>query len=240
MVDSNFIFIDEVSCSSSETALLNCFHIVRGRDGYFCSIAGDAGVRCREEELRVKSVSASESATQSYSNYTKQSVMISWELYSTSSHRPSSFRVECFDLIHQHHMELSLNNGTLLQINMGDLLSSTSFACCVSAIFYEKYETERRCYATSSELLPDLVTSLTPNQTLNQVFMTYTLTHSTIPSSIGSDSEKVCQCSDLNVRTTPSVIIGGVLGPIILVLLILLVILCGRALLQSRDVTAKR
>ena len=116
-------------------------------------------------------------------------------------------------------MELSVNNGTLTQINVGDLLSSTSFACCVSAIYYYGYyEAERRCASTDS----DLFVTPAPNQTSNQPFTMNST--SLISASVGS--EKVVS-SDLNMKAS---IIGGVLGSIIAVLLLLLVI-CGGIML---------
>ena len=240
-VDSSFTprltFIDEVSCGSNEAKLLNCPHYKRGNFWYWCHNGGDAGVRCREEELRVKNISTATIDTP-YNNYTKQTVLISWELYSNASHRPGSFRVECSN--QQHSMELSVNNGTLMQINIGDLLSSTPFACCVSAIYYEYYETERKCTSMDLEMLPsDLFTTPAPNQTFNQPFTTTSSTQmnsSIILASIGS--EKVVS-SDLNMRVN---IIGGLLGSIIAILLLLLVI-CGGGLLylsRSKGVIPKR
>ena len=52
---SKFTFIDEVSCSSSETTLLNCSHLKRRDSGFECHNRSDAGVRCSEEELKVDS-----------------------------------------------------------------------------------------------------------------------------------------------------------------------------------------
>ena len=140
------IFLDNVDCHSSEATLLNCSHFRRDDRRYKCHYGGYAGVKCSEEHLRAQNVSA---ATV---NTTTHTVMISWELYSGAPHKPSSFRVECF--INQLHKEFNLwvNNGTLTQISVGDLLSSTFFACCVSAIYYGYYETRRRCTLTDSML----------------------------------------------------------------------------------------
>ena len=151
----------------------------------------------------------------------KQTVLISGELYSNASHRPSSFRVECSN--QQRSMELSVNNGTLTQINIGDLLSSISFDCCVSAIYYGNYETERRC--TSTEM--DLFTIPAHDQTLNQPLTTPTSTQSNSSKVPASD---IFVSSDLNIRA--SIIIGGVLGSIIVILLLLLAI-CGGVLCNT-------
>ena len=228
------VFLDNVNCHSSETTLLNCSHVKKGYVGYLCFPGGYAGVKCREEQLRVKNVNAT---TVDAPHYAKPTVMISWKLYSGAPHSQSSFRVECFS---QQHTEFSLSvtNETLTEISVGGLLSFTSYNCCVSAIYYEIYETEERC--TLTEMLPsDLFTTTAPNQTLNQPFTTSTSTQmnlSMIPASIGS--EKVVS-SDLNMRAS---IIVGVLGSVIVVLLLLLAI-CGGALLfllRSRSIITKR
>jgi hypothetical protein len=119
-------------------------------------------------------------------------------------------------------MELSVNNGSLTQVNIGDLLSSTTFACCVSAIYYHGYyEAERKCTSTDSDMLLDLITIPAPNQTVTTPNSTQT-----IPTSESIGSEKAVS-SDLNMRES---IIGGVLGSIIIILLLLLAV-CGVALL---------
>ena len=135
-------------------------------------------------------------------------------------------------------MELSGNNGTLLQINIEDLLSSTSFTCGVSAnYYYGYYETEERC--NSPDSLSDFTTPA-PNLpvTLNKSFIAPTSTHvnsSMMPASVESKSIVV---SDINMQAS---IIGGVLGSIIIILLLLLAI-CGGVLLvllRSRNVIPK-
>ena len=51
------VFLYNVNCHSSESTLLNCSHFRSDDSRYNCLYGGDAGVRCREEELRVKNVS---------------------------------------------------------------------------------------------------------------------------------------------------------------------------------------
>ena len=79
------------------TTVLNCSNVLMKKKviihGFFCQNGGDAGVRCREEEIRVKSVSAATVDTPY--NCTKHTITISWELHNTSSHKPSSFTVTC-------------------------------------------------------------------------------------------------------------------------------------------------
>ena len=131
---------------------------------------------------------------------------------------------------------LLVYNETLTHASVGGDLSSVSFACCVSVVYYYgDYEAERKCTSTDSDMLPlDLFNTPAPNQTSNQPVTTPSSTQM-MPTSIGS--EKVIS-SDLNMRAS---IIGGVLGSIIIVLLLLLAICTGALLflLQSRSMTPK-
>ena len=238
MEDSNFMYdgsvvIDEVHCDSTKTKLLECFHIKRGYHGFWCRNGGDAGARCTNKWLQVKNITAA-TIQASYNNDTRQSILLSWELYNNASYTPSSFSVDCFN--QQHNRNLSMNNWTLTQLNIGDIFSSTIFVCCVSAIYYRgHYSTEQRCTVADSDmLLQDLFTIPALNQTPNQLVTTPSSTQM-MPASIGS--EEVVS-SDLNMRAS---IVGGVLGSIIIILLLLLA-MCGGALLfllRSRSMTPK-
>lgn len=231
------IFLDNVDCQSSEATLLNCSHFKRFDRGYNCRNGGYAGVKCSEEQLRVQDVSIA------IDNATTPTIVISWELYGGTRHKPSSFRVECFNRLRKE-FSLWVNNGTIThlayRVSVGDTLSSTFSACCVSAIHYGYYETRRRC--TSTEILPpDLFTTSTPSQALNQSFTTLISTQtnpSLITPSIGS--EKSASGGLISMRAS-IVSIGGVLGSIIVVLLLLLAV-CGGALLfllRSRNTIPK-
>ena len=93
MVDSSvvpkFVFIDDVLCESDEAQLLKCSHVERGDPGFRCRYGGNAGVKCREEELRVKNVSV---------DTTTHAILISWDLYSGELQpEPSSLRVWYFN-----------------------------------------------------------------------------------------------------------------------------------------------
>ena len=219
-------YLPVLNCDSSETStLLDCNYNNIMRSGRNC---WSAGVRCSEERLRVKNVSAVTVNT----THTV-TVTISWALYSGAPHKPSSIRVWCFN---QHvGFILWVNNGTLAQISVGDLLSSTSFECCVSAIYYYNgyFESEGQCTSTDSMLPSDLFTTPAPNRTLNQPFTTPTSTQMNF--SMIPGSEKVVG-NNLNMRVS---IIGGVLGSIIAVLLLLLAI-CGGALLFLLRSRSKR
>ena len=196
MEDSNFMHrsfvIDEVYCTSTATKLLNChYSVIRKFNDYWrCSNGGDAGVRCTDKWLQVKNITAA-TIQASYNNITRQSILLSWELYNNASYTPNSFSVECFNP--QHNRNLSMNNWTLTQLNIGDIFSSTIVACCVSAIYYRgHYATEQRCTAADSDML--LFTIPAPNQMVTTPSSTQM-----IPASIGS--EKIIS-SELNMRAS--------------------------------------
>ena len=228
------ILIDEVNCSSSEMTLLECNYF---RSGQHCYYGGGAGVRCSEERLRVKNISSATIDTP----YTTNTVLISWELYSGVPHNPSSFRVRCFNQQH-YYMELFVNIGTLTQIKLdiGDLFSSTTYVCCVSAIYYRNYIAGRKC--TSTDMLPsDPFTTPTPwpTEMSNQPF---TIPTSTQILQSNSSMAPASISSDLNNMRANINFIGGVLGSIIVILLLVLAV-CGGALLymlRSRSVIPKR
>ena len=210
VLDSSFgsrnIIIDDVSCGNNDRAsqLLDCSHKKKGDYGFFCQNGGDAGVRCREEELRVKNVSAATVATP---YHTKRTVTIFWELHNNSSHRPSSFTITCFNP--QHYTRLSMINGTTMQISIGDLLSA-SYGCCISATYYGNYVTEGRCTSINTEALP------------SHLFTT--------SASIGS--EKVTS-NDINMQTTIiGGVLGSIIIILLLLLALcggaLLFLLCSR------------
>ena len=135
-------------------------------------------------------------------------------------------------------MQLFVNNGTLTQINIGNLFSSTTYTCCVSAK-YGNSETKEKCTSTDNNMIPsDSLTTPAPTQMLNQSLNFTTPTTTQILSMIPA-AEKVGS-SDLDMRE--SILIGGVLASIIVILLLLLAI-CGGALLymlRSRSVIPKR
>ena len=191
-----------MSCCSNDTTLINCSHRTRDHR-YYCHYGGDAGVSC---QLQVKNITAATIQTL-YNNYTMQNILLSWELYINVSNRPHSFSVECSDQQH-HNIEMLVNNGSLMQINIGDLLSFTSFVCCVSAVYYYgHYEIKlgRKCTSTDSETPSDLFTTSAPNQTTDQLFTMNS--SSVIPTSVGP--ERVAS-SGLNMRA--SIITGAILG----------------------------
>ena len=218
-----------MDCDSSDARLVDCSYILRSDD---CSDCDYAAVRCNGERLRAQNVNVT------VNNSTTHTAMISWELHSDAPHEPTSFRVRCYYYNNQQRaIEFSLwvSNETLTHVSVGGILSSVSFACCVSFTYYYLgyyYEAEGKCASTDSNmLLPDSYITPDPNQSATTPSSTQMM-----PASIGS--EKVIS-SDLNMRAN---IIGGVLGSIIIILLLLLA-MCGGTLLfllRSRSTTPKK
>ena len=86
----------------------------------------DAGARCSEREegllsARVDIINA-------------HTVLITWRLQNSTLDWPSLYLVECFSP--GHRVEMSVNNSLSVQL-MG-LIPSTTYNCCVSAM-YESY-----------------------------------------------------------------------------------------------------
>ena len=135
------IVLDEVRCAGSEATLLECRH----RELHDCSHSEDAGVKCNyKDENIIKDISASlQLSTPCVSAYT---ALITWTSQNTIQHQPSSYKVECFS--RQHHIRMLVNNKTL-SIELFGLLPSTSYNCCVSAI-YGSYTARTVC--TQSEI----------------------------------------------------------------------------------------
>ena len=224
METNKLVVVDGIRCTSNEQRLRDCANIELN---VICDHGKCAFVRCREEWLRVKNVSSATVSVQEYN--AMYTVLIFWELYCNASHSPTSFTVVCFN--QQHKTELLTNNGTLMQISVGGLLShhAAAYTCCVSPIYYNgHYSAERKCTLTDSEMLSsDSFMTLATSTEINSFV---------ISASTGMD---VFVSNDLNMRVT---IIGGVLGFTISILLLLLVI-CGGALLcllRSRHMIPKR
>ena len=207
------IVVDHIDCTSNELRILTCADIGLVTD---CDHGGGARVRCRDERLRVRNVNSTTVSVGEY-NEMYYTVILSWELYSNATHSPTLFIVACSNQQLLHRTELSMINGTLMQISVGGLLSHAAYNCCVSPMYYYaygRYIAERKC-------------------TLTEIPRSDSFT---MPASTGLD---MFVSSDLNMRVT---ITGGVLGFIIAILLVLLVI-CGGALLyllRSRRMIPKR
>ena len=116
-------------CSSNETALLECLRYPSRQ----CRGSQGAGVRCKDDRIRVKNISiAIISAT--CNTMQTQSVKMSWVIQD-KKYQPSSFNLRCFNHELKHSIELSVDNE-IFMTHLGGLLSSAShYNCCVSAVY---------------------------------------------------------------------------------------------------------
>lgn len=87
-----------------------------------CRHHEDAGVKCSEHEERLLNISVD-----------VHTALITWRLQNSTLRWPTSYVVKCFE---RHRIEMSVNNAFSAQL-MG-LIPSTSYNCCVSAV-YESY-----------------------------------------------------------------------------------------------------
>lgn len=113
----------------------------------------DAGVQCRDDHGEVKNVRATNIINPTHM------IMVSWELgNSTRAGVPTVFEIECFSTRHEKHsIAISVDNRSST-INLGGLLPSTSYNCCVSAV-YELYTARRIC--TEIESTSTIATTIT-------------------------------------------------------------------------------
>ena len=140
------IFLDEVRCDGSEVSLLECDH--RELFMHSCHHSEEAGVKCNRDEDIMKNISASlQLSTPCISAYT---ALITWASQNTTQYQPSSYKVECFN--RQHHIKMLVNNITF-SIELFGLLPSTSYNCCVSAI-YESYTARAVCTEIVTTMMP--------------------------------------------------------------------------------------
>ena len=218
------IVLDNVRCDSSEMALFQCSH--SGLFRHNCNHVEDAGVKCSEEEERLLHISVDV--------INVHTVSINWELQNITSRQPNSYKAECFG--EAHHIEMSVNNTTFNLQLMG-LLPSTSYNCCVSAV-YESY------VYTPKGACVEATTTIQPSEsTYTEINSSTSSSADTTPESNSTASNSADTTPESTFRTSSSAdtIIGGVLGFIIALLIILLAI-AGAALvylLRTKSVIPK-
>ena len=208
--------LNRVDCNPNdlEATLLECRsrHITNDCQHH----SKDAGVRCQIDS-RLKDINAMVTGAD-----TANTVSIRWQLQ--NSMQPYLVEVECFN--EQHKIVQSVSNTTF-NMQIQGLLSSTSYTCCVLALYREDDGPKRICTAIKTPNL--LASSIQPQNKFT--------------SSSTSDETLAPECN-LNSSASGSAnnTVFGVLGLIIGVLLILLA-LCGVVLvylLQRLSVTSKR
>ena len=186
------IVLDNVNCNGMEVRLLDCPHRRLSMHDGNCDHSKDISIGCvLREDQRVKNITLSVEIINTPSNV--HTAVISWVLHKTTMDEPNSFDVTCFDEFEQHSITKSVSGQNFITYLAG-LLPTTSYNCCVSAV-YQLYIADGIC--TEIE---------TP-----ELFVNYcTCSSNEIP--------KLCD------SRASIYIVGGVFGFVIVILLILLTI----------------
>ncbi len=133
------ISLDDVRCNGNEMTLLGC-----RRNPLFvhdCNHGEDAGVRCAGEFslfsncYGIMNVSINNITIISTHGIDLYTIFITWKRQNNSviiQNQPNSFQIECFS--DQHHLGMSVNSATY-SVELVGLLPSTSYNCCVSAVY---------------------------------------------------------------------------------------------------------
>ena len=214
------IVLDDVECNPTvHRRLLECPSLI-GPLQHNCNHFEDAGVACSGLKRVEGNVSVSPVGVPS-----AVEVLLTWKQgNSQEQNGHSSFRVECTSRLHSVTVSVVRNQSFTTPI--GGLLPSTSYNCCVSALYEKGYTGEGTCILIETQtsttidltVLPSLV-STTPQVVPQGV------TTSLFPLM----SDKTAAVSNIVCAGAQSQLIGGVLGFVILLLLILLVLM-GTAL----------
>ena len=195
------IVLNNVNCNPNKDTLLQDCSSHSLSDN--CHHGKDAGVRCQIDSRIIKNISASSVA----STGTVHTVLIIWELQNNTLYEPYLFEVECSN--EQHKIVMSVSNKTF-STQLQGLLPSTSYTCCILAIYIESDDhngAKRICTIIKTPGLPNT----------QENFST------TAPAETVASDKFMAPDSVSNT-------VSGVLGSIIAVLLVLLAI-CGVALM---------
>ena len=144
-------------------------------------------------------------------------VLLTWEQISEEGDRPVSFRAECKSQFHNSTVTLSVtdHDNRSFTTPIGGLLPSTSYNCCVSAVYDTMHTSEGACTLVETTNFSTTTTGSHSSTTIPQTeFQTTTLFPVTAEAN-------VCALS-----STHPLVIGGVLGSVVTVLLILVIVMC--------------
>jgi hypothetical protein len=147
-----------------------------------------------------------------------------WQKNNSTQNQPNSFQIECFSSRLLHRVGMSVNTTTF-SVDLVGLLSSTSYNCCVSAVYGSL--TARAACTEMANIQPP--TSETP--------MIQPSGDPTVkPEGV---KPSTCQTQESSSNASSSAdTIGGVLGFIIAILLILLAV-SGAALVYLLQLKCK-
>ena len=158
------IALDDVQCNtSSDRQLLECpnwgFYVEN------CGHSEDAGVSCILNRVD-GTLSATPWPVNVLNTTYSAIVLLTWEQSSVAGDRPSSFRAECKSQFHSSSMTLSNMNDQSFTTPLGGLLPSTSYNCCVSAVYDTMHMSEGACMlveTTQPSETESVATSFFPN-----------------------------------------------------------------------------
>ena len=198
------IALDDVQCNSlNHRQLLDCPHL-----GFYeenCGHDEDAGVSCKLERVN-GTLSATPWPVNVLNTTYSAIVLLTWDQLGDSDEvdKPVSFRFECKSRLHNTSVAVSSMGTRPFTTQIGGLLPSTSYNCCVSAVYDTMHTSEGACTLVETT---HISTTTWANMT----------THEQFPVTEAS----ACAA---NSGMQP-LVIGGVLGFVIIVLLILLVVM---------------
>ena len=144
---NGYTAVSDVSCDPARdmTLLECCSRVCRSNNERikYCDRDRDsAGVRCIDVQ-RLKNISTTLISTTGTTHFI---ILITWQLQQNSTaiaatYEPRSFEVSCFN--EWHSIKMSLSNTTFTT-QVGGLLPSSSYTCCVSAV-YDSYMAKGVC-----------------------------------------------------------------------------------------------
>ena len=216
------IALDNIQCNTlSHRRLLECPHL-----GFYVENCGhheDAGVSCILNRVN-GTLNATPWPVNVLNTTYSATVLLTWEQTSEEGDRPLSFRVDCKSRSHSSSVTLSVTDNRSFTTPVGGLHPSTSYNCCVSAVYETMHTSEGAC--TLVETTHISITTMSPISS-----ETESVTTSLFPRAIitthDHDQSPVTEASGCASKSgIQPLVIGGVLGFVIIVLLILLVVMC--------------
>ena len=150
------MLLDNIHCYPDGLSLFECNHYRPYiSDQFQCSSDGGAGVKCSIDD-RLKNITITTTSTTG----TVYTALITWEIRGND---PRFYEAECFN--DKHRVSGTVNNVTVHATNLEGLHPTTSYTCCVLAI-YGYYEAKRICATIQ---LPSLLSSRTNQRTISVV-----------------------------------------------------------------------
>ena len=138
------IFFSRVGCDVGlDYKIINCPATYYPSN---CEHAKDAGVRCNREAL-VHSVNVN--TVNNSPNAINLSAFITWERSSRTNEDVTSYNVECHN--NDHSIAVTVSKQTQ-NVSLAGLLPSTTYSCCVSAIYHDAHIAKGTCDTSDTGL----------------------------------------------------------------------------------------